>query len=333
MAGDCEMVGVLILGIQSLDRAGQASCQSLQFVTVGPCGSGQTVQKSGMCLPGSPLGHSWGGADPDPPDVIGEGGGIPVVTPHLTPQIRADISWVSCTGGRQWTIKECDHQFDLSGLTGASRVRLVSSSVWQCRVSVCDIWSQPQSPPCHTLTHHTLCQLSQNILYTRLCLSWWASQLQAAPHSDIWGLSFVWLGSMSIPTLSQARFEELRGWVLVLTPSSEQLGRAGGMWDELLTWDGGGGECRVTRRTRAQSQRCHNTRASHEDPVLSQTVAGVMMSWGPHIRWHLMLCLLQTLSQQLLQTQQRMDHWWQSPGPLPAAGCVLCWRGGEGETK
>ena len=35
MAGDCEMVGVLILGIQSLDRAGQASCQSLQFVTVG----------------------------------------------------------------------------------------------------------------------------------------------------------------------------------------------------------------------------------------------------------------------------------------------------------
>ena len=56
MAGDCEMVGVLILGIQSLDRAGQASCQSLQFVTVGPCGSGQTVQKSGMCLPGSPLG-------------------------------------------------------------------------------------------------------------------------------------------------------------------------------------------------------------------------------------------------------------------------------------
>ena len=89
----------------------------------------------------------------------------------------------------------------------ASRVRQVSSSVWQCRVSVCDIWSQPQSPPCHTLTHHTLCQLSQNILYTRLCLSWWASQLQAAPHSDIWGLSFVWLGSMSIPTLSGARFE------------------------------------------------------------------------------------------------------------------------------
>ena len=74
MAGDCEMVGVLILGIQSLDRADQASCQSLQFVTVGPCGSGQTVQKSGMCLPGSPLGHSWGGLWPPWCDRGGEGG-------------------------------------------------------------------------------------------------------------------------------------------------------------------------------------------------------------------------------------------------------------------
>ena len=58
MAGDCEMVGVLILGIQSLDRAGQASCQSLQFVTVGAHWDRANCPKVRYVFAGLPLGHS-----------------------------------------------------------------------------------------------------------------------------------------------------------------------------------------------------------------------------------------------------------------------------------
>ena len=48
----CEMVGVLILGIQSLDRAARApaSCQSLQFVTVGAHWDRGKLSKSQVCV-------------------------------------------------------------------------------------------------------------------------------------------------------------------------------------------------------------------------------------------------------------------------------------------
>ena len=91
---DGEMVGVLILGIQSLDRAARApaSCQSLQFVTVGAHWDRGKLSKSQVCVCRAP---PWDTAEAragwsDPPDVTRgrEGGGDTCghPTPHTTDQ-------------------------------------------------------------------------------------------------------------------------------------------------------------------------------------------------------------------------------------------------------
>ena len=169
---DCEMVGVLILGIQSLDRAGKLSISPVCDSWC-PLGPGQTVQKSGMCLPGSPLGHSWGqGWVEWPPwcDHGGGGGGDTCghPTPHTTDQLRSERSAaagprlaveVDNEGMRSsvWFVRARDGRVSLkSQVHDTMLVRIA------CLSLISD--QQGQSPPRHTHTHHTLCQLSQNIL-------------------------------------------------------------------------------------------------------------------------------------------------------------------------
>ena len=166
---DCEMVGVLILGIQSLDRAGKLSISPVCDSWC-PLGPGQTVQKSGMCLPGSPLGHSWGQGWVEWPPWCDQGGGrrgylwSPHSSHHRSAQIRA--SWER-SAAAEWTMKECDHQFDLSGRERRVSLKSQVHDTMLVRIACLSTLisdQQGQSPPRHTHTHHTLCQLSQNIL-------------------------------------------------------------------------------------------------------------------------------------------------------------------------
>ena len=185
MAGDCEMVGVLILGIQSLDRAGQASCQSLQFVTVGSLWERANCPKVRYVFAGLPPGTlaAEAGRTVTPLMWSGRGGwGIPVVTPHLTPQISSDQSWHQLHSelhrGRQWTIKECDHQFDLSGLTGARAGPAESDkSQVQCDNAECLCVISDHSPSHHPVTLSPI-TLSVSFLKTFFRLgSAWADEL------------------------------------------------------------------------------------------------------------------------------------------------------------
>ena len=61
MAGDCEMVGVLILGIQSLDRAARAGKLSISPVCDSwiPLGAGK-LSKSQVCVCWAPPGTQLG---------------------------------------------------------------------------------------------------------------------------------------------------------------------------------------------------------------------------------------------------------------------------------